>query len=233
MIFNLRLGRVGVFKGGDALEIVKVMKNQPLEVEPFEKVRNEIFNLLRKAFANKSLDDFDKAKKELIDENRCEWNQKALEQLIAWSSIRGFYDKKLYADTLTREISQGRNFLILRYPGGKVDLKEYLRLLNDVLILPQRASYKIGDLKNFLLEALRTDKIVKNAMALHLEKNIFNANTANPILKNRIVWLYDQKEIEEKIPEIREKTIKEFYAAYCNSLYLSTCNRRYRCNYPG
>jgi hypothetical protein len=219
VIFNLRVGGVAVFKGAEALEIVKVIKKQPLEVEPFEKVKDEIFNLLQKAFADKCLDDYDKAKKKLIDENRCEWNQKALEQIIAWSSIRGFYDKKLYADTLTREISQGRNFLILRYPGGKVDLKEYLRLLNDVLILPQRPSYKVGDLKNFLLEALRTDKIVKKAMALHLERNIFNANTADPVLKNRIVRLYDQKEIEAKIPELTEKTIEEFYAAHRSSLY--------------
>ena len=219
MIFNLRVGGVAVFKSAEAFEIVKVIKRQPHEVEPFEKVKGEIFNLLRKAFADKSLDDFNKAKMSLVDENRCEWNQKALEQLIAWSSIRGFYDKKLYADTLMREISQGRNFLILRYPGGKVDLKEYLRLLNDVLILPQRPSYKVGDLKNFLLEALRTDTIVKKAMALHLEKNIFTANTANPALKKRIVWLYDQKEIEAKIPELTEKTIEEFYSAHSGSLY--------------
>jgi len=62
-----------------------------------EKVKDEIFNLLQKAFADKCLDDYDKAKKKLIDENRCEWNQKALEQDYRLVEHPGFYDKKLYA----------------------------------------------------------------------------------------------------------------------------------------
>jgi ASC-1-like (ASCH) protein len=218
-IFNLRPGDVGVLKSTNALQIVKVIKNQPLKVAPFEKVKDEIFDLLQRQNADRILYDFEKAKKGLINENRCQWNQKALDQLLAWSNIRGFYDKKLYADTLTAAISKGRNFLILNYPGGKVDVKEYLRLLNDVLILPPRPSYRVVDIKNFLLEALRTDKIVKKAAALHLEKYIFNANTADPVLKKRIVSLYDQKEIESRIPDPTEKEIREFYAARGNSLY--------------
>jgi parvulin-like peptidyl-prolyl isomerase len=218
-IFNLRIGEVRVLRRATSLEIVKVIRVDPVPVKPFDEAREEIFDLLRARYMDKSIADYEKVKKGLIDTDRCEWNRKALEQLVTWSETKGFYESRLYVDTLSKAIADGRNFLILKYPGGKVDVKEFLRLLNNVLIPQQRSSYKVDDLKNYLLDAVRTDKLIRKAIALHLQRNLLNPNTTDPELKYTILRLYDEKEIEGKIPKLTEKETREFYEANKNSLY--------------
>lgn len=219
MIFNLPIGKVEVLKRATALEIVEVIKRETVRVEPFEKARGEIFDLLRGKYMNKSFNDFEKAKKRLVNQDSCVWNQKALAQLITWSEAKGFYNNKLYVDTLKKAISAGRNFVILKYPGGKVDVKDFLRLLNDVLILSQRTSYKVSDLKNFLLDAVRTDKIVRKATALHLQRDILTPKTTDAQLENALLMLYDRRVIDQRIPRLTEEAARKFYEANKNTLY--------------
>ncbi len=218
IIFTLRAGDLRILKSPASLEIVKIVKVNKLPVEPFEKVRDDIYTVLRQKYLNKSYDEFAQAKAALVDEKFLKWNERGLKELHGWSNIPGFYGR-IYADTLTRAIAEGRNIVLLKYRDGKVDLKEYLRLLNNVLILPPRGQYKVADLKTYILEALRTDKLVKKAHALGLEKGVFNANTTDPDLKERIVMLYNEREIASKVPTLTEERIREFYDANKDSLY--------------
>ena len=80
-------------------------------------------------------------------------------------------------------------------------------------------SVKEDDVKKFILEALRTDLIVKKADSLDLKKNIFNAFTTNIVLKNQIVYLYNQVEVEAKIPEATDEALHQFYKENENTLY--------------
>ncbi len=165
-----------------------------------------------------SLRQFEQAKKNPIDEKTLNWNKKALQQIARWSNIPGFY-LSYYSDTLRHAISQGNNFLILKYSKGKVDLKEYLRLLDDILMWGKKMAVTEKDVKDYILEALRTDMIVNKAYKLNLEKNVLNPETTNPVLRSRIIKLYNRHEIEERIPAVTEKTLKEFYEANRDSLY--------------
>ena len=218
IIFTLRAGDLRILRSPASLEIIKIVKVNTLSVEPFEKVQDDIYTILRQQYLNKSYDEFAQAKAALVDEKFLKWNERGLKELHSWSNIPGFYGR-IYADTLTSAIAEGRNIVLLKYRDGKVDLKEYLRLLNNVLILPARGQYTVADLKTYILEALRTDKLVKKANTLGLEKGVFNANTTDPDLKDRIVRLYNEREIDSKVPPLTEERIREFYDANKDSLY--------------
>ncbi len=115
------------------------------------------------------MNEYDRDKEALINEDSIVWNEKALDQLVKWTRIPNFY-KAIYRDTLQNAISSGRNLVILTYPEGQVDLKEYLRLLNEILILGDSREITKEQLKEFIVEALRSDKIVQKAKDLGLEK---------------------------------------------------------------
>ena len=218
IIFKLRVGQIAILNLSASLEIVQIVRINTVPVAPYENVKDEIYNTLRERFASTAADDFTRATKALVDERALTWNEKALEMLLGWSNIPGFY-ASLYRDTLTAAIAEGRNPVLLNYRGGRVDLREYLRLLNDVLILPGRGRFRVDDLKKLILEALRTDRVVKKARALGLEKGIFSFRSTDPTLRDRIVSLYNQAVIEANIPKLTEGAIRGFYAANKDSLY--------------
>jgi hypothetical protein len=194
------------------------MKVNKIDVQPFEKVKDDIIKTLDERYMNVSLQEFDSTKKKFVDERKLQWNERALEQLEMWSNLPNFY-KQDYTDTLQHAISQGRNFLILKYSHGKVDLKEYLRLLENVLILGESSSPKEDDIKRFILEAVRTNIVVNKANGLGLEKDVFNPRTADPVIKNEIVRMYNRQIIEAQIPKATEEALRQFYEANKDSLF--------------
>ncbi len=218
IIFGLNAGSVRILMSPMSLEIVEITKIRNIPVKPFAEVQDEIYNTLRQMYAYKSFDEYKEARAKLIDEKSVRWNTEGLDKVFSWANSPRFFGG-LYADTLAKALADGRNFTILRYRDGTVDVKGFLRLLNDVLILPNRAHYSIADLKTYFLEALRSDKVLKKARALGLEADIFNANTRDPDLKDRIVILYNRREIESKVPPLTEARAREFYAANKDSLY--------------
>ena len=218
VLSRLRVGQAGIVNLPGALEIVQIMGIKTLSVEPYEKVKDDIYTTLRERFATAASDDFTRATEALVDEHALNWNEKALKELLGWSNIPGFY-ASLYRDTLTSVIAEGRNPVLLKYRGGRVDLREFLRLLNDVLILPGRGHFKVDNLKKFILEAVRTDRVVRKARALGLEKGIFSNRSTDPVLGDRVVSLYNQRVIEGNIPALAERTIREFYAANKDTFY--------------
>jgi hypothetical protein len=216
--FHLPLGAVRIVDNGESFHVVKVVKIDKVDIQPFSKVKGNIQKALEARYSDFAYGEFEKAKRGLLDETKVTWNPEALRQLAQWSSIPGFY-QTMYADTLRGAISHGHNLVILKYSKTQVDFREYLRLLNDVLIWGNHASADPDAVKKFIVEAVRTGKIVEKAIALGLEKDVFTPTTTNPILKNEIVRLYDRHEIEEKVPSASETALREFYQANKDSLY--------------
>jgi len=218
IIFHLSAGKERILENDQSIYIVKVAKINKIEVQPFEDVKNDILKTLDERYMDFSLKEFDSTKKNLIDENKSKWNKKALKQLVKWSNIPNFYINK-YTDTLRHAITDGRNFLILEHPKGNVDLKEYLRLLDDVLTWGRVPSHKEDDIKKFILEAVRTNIIVNKATELNLEKDIVNPRTTNPVIRNGLIRLYNNQIIEGQIPEPTDEALKDFYQANKDSLF--------------
>ncbi len=218
VIFNLNKGDVQILDEYNAYYIVKITDVRPIKLKPFDKVKDELITQLQNGYYYTSLNEYDRDKEALINEDSIVWNEKALDQLVKWSRIPNFY-KAIYRDTLQNAISSGRNLVILTYPEGQVDLKEYLRLLNEILTLSDSREITKDQLKEFIVEALRSDKIVQKAKDLGLEKEVFHPYTKNPVLKYKIVELYNKTVIESQIPEPTEAALWEFYQANQDSLY--------------
>ena len=218
IIFNLAVGEVRIIEKSQSIQIVKVVNIDKINVQPFEKVKDDIIKTLNEKYMDMSLQEFDSTKNKSIDKKTLKWNKRALGLLVTWSNIPNFY-QQYYRDTLQHAISQGRNFLILQHSKGNVDLKEYLRLIDHVLIVGNSSSFKEDDIKRFILEAVRTNIIVNKANGLNLEKDIVTPRTTNPVINNEIVRLYNRQIIEAQIPKATEEALRQFYQANKDSLF--------------
>jgi hypothetical protein len=217
-LFRLPVGDVRILESPQSIRVVKIAGITYKAVPPFDAVRDDIERTLERSSSDEAIQEFENAKNALVDEHAVRWNQQALDQLVAWSNIPGFYVNG-YKDTLQKAISRGRNLRILTSPAGPVDYKEYLRLLNDVLLMGQSNSYTEKGIKRFILEAMRTDALVKKADTLHLEQEIFNPTTNNAVLAGEIVRLYDQQMIESRIPPATDSAVRRFYQENRDSLF--------------
>ena len=218
IIFRLNKNDVRVLNSDNAFMIVKIADINKIHVEPFDSIKSKIISDIKEAYLNTGVEEYEKDKKELIDENSLKWNETALEEIVQWSNIPDFYKDK-YRKTFKNALENGDNKIILTYNNSTLDYKEFLRLLDNILVMGNTDSVKEDDVKKFILEALRTDLIVKKADSLDLKKNIFNAFTTNIVLKNQIVYLYNQVEVEAKIPEATDEALHQFYKENENTLY--------------
>ena len=217
-IFHLPADEIRIIESKESIFIVKVVAVRNMDVPPYENVKEDIRRALDQRYSDQSLREFERTKKNLIDEKTLAWNTKALQQLERWSSIPHFYESG-YSDTLRNAISRGKNLVIVRYARSRVDFSEYLRLLNDVLRWGNVSPITQDNIKKYILEAVRTDILVKKATALNLEKDIFHAQTKNPVLRNEILRLYDLHEIDARIPAATDKALKDFYETHKESLF--------------
>ncbi len=217
-VFDLAVGKVQILEDGRSFHVVKVIRIDQKHVEPFELVRDEIRKRLEDRYQDFSAQKFDSTKKALIDEKNITWSTKGLQRVMQLSHIPQL-SPVAYADTLRNELSQGKNLVILRYPQGSVDLKEYLRLYEEVLAFNTSVSLRETDLKKYILEAVRTNIIVIKAKRLGLEKTIFNQKTNNPFIRNQIIKIYDREVIDGQIPKPTKQALKEFYEANKDSLF--------------
>jgi len=218
IIYDLNIGDVRILEAHNAFQIVKVTNIKEVDVEPYDKIKDDIKDKLNKNYYNKSLDEYDTAKEILVDPATFKWNDQALNQLVKWSGIRNFYID-IYKDTLQRAISNGKNLVLATYPDGQVDFEEYLRLLNTVLIPKNTQNISKKDTEKFIIEAMRSDLVIKKARELDLEKNIFNARTNNMVLRTQITKLYDGNVIESQIPGPAPEALHKFYESQKDSLY--------------
>ncbi|HDR67689.1 MAG TPA: hypothetical protein ENN61_01430 [Bacteroidaceae bacterium] len=161
-----------------------------------------------------SIERFEKDKKELIDEDKLIWNNKALNELFKWSENPVFFRGE-YRDILQKT----DNLVILKYDRGVVDYQECIRFFDDVLSPEKLSKINEEEFKKYFLEALRTDIIVKKAEELDLLKNIFNPKTNNVAIRNQIVYLYNVAVIDSQIPVPTDEMLHLFYQQYKDSLY--------------
>ncbi|MGK9367807.1 peptidylprolyl isomerase [Melioribacter sp. Ez-97] len=218
VVFKLNKGDLRILNTPSSIKIIEVTDILPVDVPPFDSVRHEIVTYLKNIFYTPAYEEFENDKKKLIDETKLSWDDAALEQLLTWSKMPDFYKGK-YSQIISEEINKGNNKIILTYNGGNVDYKKLLSLLDNILILKDSENISVETLKEFLLEALRTEMIVEKAEALNLKKNIFNPFTDDIVLKNHLVRTYNTAVIESKIPSAAEEDLYDFYLKHKNDLY--------------
>jgi len=218
VVFNLKIGFTRVIESFDGYYIVKVTDIRKIYVEPFEKIKNDILTKLKNVYFPIYEDEFQKIKDGFVDKSTLKWNERGLDKIVEWSNVPKFYSDD-YADTIQNILKKGGNFELLSYINGLVDLKEFLRLLDEVAILEHQVKIDNAIIKKFILEAVRSDYIIKKAKEVFNEKEIFNPYTKNDILKHRIALAYNQEVIENQIPETTEKALHKFYDEHRDSIF--------------
>ena len=219
VIFRLQKGFTRVVEAADGFHIVKVLDVRKIKLEPFEKMKDKIISKLQKGYYQASTIAYDNFRRGLIDKSKIKWNQSGLDQIIKWSSENAYFYKSVYKDTIENTIRNGNNFKILSYNNGSVDLKEYLRLLEEVIFLNPNTVLNSANVKDFILDALYDNRVVTAAKKLGLEKTLVNPYTQDPVIADRILYLFKQAVIEGGIPKATPEALHKFYEANKDSIF--------------
>lgn len=223
-IFNLNKNEIRVLSTNIDYKILRVTEINRVHVEPFEKIKEDVINDIKKIYSQRSLDEYEEYKNTLLDTTILSWNETALKKIaewsnVDWSNVPIAFRKDIYIDTLASAISKSDNKIILTYKDGKVDYKEYIRLLKNILTMNIDRKINEKDIKDLIVDMITTEKIVNEADSLGLRKEIFNAYTKDPEMKDRLVYFYNQVKIEQKIPPLTKENIYNFYNDHKNSIF--------------
>ncbi len=219
VIFGLQKGFTRVIEAGDGVHIVKVVEIKKIKLKPFEAMKDKIVSQLRKRYYEAYNNAYDNFRRGLIDKSTITWNQSGLDQIVKWSSENATFYGGAYEDTIGNALRNGNNFEILSYDNGKVDLKEYLRLLEEVVVFSPNTLLSSVNVKDFILEAEYDNNIVLAAKKLGLEKKIIDPHTQNIIIYDRLVYLYNQAVIEGGIPKATPETLGRFYEDHKDPIF--------------
>ncbi len=211
VIFGLQKGFTRVVESVDGFHIVKVLDIRKIKLEPFEKMKDKIISQLQKGYYQAYNNAYDDFRRGLVDKSSIKWNQSGLDQIVKWSSESATFYGGAYKDTIENAIRNGNNFEILSYNNGNVDLKEYLRLLEEVVVLNPNIVLGPSSVKDFILDAVYDNNVVIAAKKLGLEKKLVNPYTQNPVIADRLLYLYNQAVIEGSIPEATPEALHRFY----------------------
>ena len=217
--FKLQKGFTRIIQSSDGFHIIKVIDIKKIKLEPFEKVKDEIITQLKRGYYqvyNKEYDDF---RNKQIDKSSIKWNQKGLKQIVKWSSENSNFYGGAFKDTIQNAILNDNDFEILSYNNGKVDLKEYLRLLDEVIILNPNIVLNSESVKGFILDAVYDDNVIKAAEKIGLEKDLITPYTKDLSIKDRLTYLYNQEVIEASIPEATPEALQKFYNDQKDSIF--------------
>ena len=218
VIFNLKKGFTRVIVSTDGYHIVKVSDIKKIKLEPFTKMKDKIISQLKNGYYWAYNNEYDKFRNGSIDKSSIKWNETGLEQIVKWSNDNSFY-AGAYKDTIQNAISNSRNFEIMSYNNGIIDLKQYLRMLEEVVILSPNTVLSHANIKDFILDAVYDDSVIKAAQKIGLEKEVVNPETKDPLIKDRLVYLYNQAVIEASIPETTPEALHKFYEDHKDSIF--------------
>lgn len=219
VIFRLQNGFTRVVESRDGFHIVKVLEIKKIKLKPFEEMRDQIISQLQKGYYEAYNNAYDEFRQGLVEKSSIKWNQSGLDQIVKWSSEDAHFYAGAYKDTIQNAISNGNNFEILSYNNGKVDLKEYLRLLEEVVILYPDISLGPINVKEFILNAVYDNNVVMAAKKLGLENKLINPYTQDPVIADRLLYLYNQAVIEGSIPKETPEALHRFYEDHKDSIF--------------
>ena len=219
VIFRLQKGFTRVIESADGFHIVKVLDINKIKLEPFKKMKDNIVSQLKKGYNetyNKAYNDF---RSGLVDKRLTTWNQNGLDQIVKWSSENETFYGGAYKDTIGNAIRNGNNFEILSYNNRKVDLKEYLRLLEEVVVLNPNITLNTLSVKEFILDAVRDNNVILAAIKNGLDKKLVNPATQNVVIADRLLYLYNQAVIEASMPKATPEALKKFYEDHKDPIF--------------
>jgi hypothetical protein len=219
VIFRLQKGFTRVIESVDGYHIVKVLSIKKVKLEPFKKMKDNIVSQLKKGYYEAYNNAYDDFRRGLVDKRTAKWNQSGLDQLVKWSSDNEKFYEGAYKDTINNAIRNGNNFEILSYKNVKVDLKEYLRLLEDVIFFYPNTVLNSKNVKEFILDGVYDNSVIMAAIKNGLDKKLINPYTRDNVIVERLCYLFNQAVIEAGIPQATPEALSRFYEDHKDPIF--------------
>lgn len=218
ILFHLSPGAVRSFETPTNFSIARVERIEEIPARPLDEVRDQIVDALHRRHAAQATQAFRSEWIELVDTTALQWHAEGLAQVVEWFNSSGFFEGS-YLTTVEQYLARGRDATVFADERGELRLSHLPAMLDDVLTVSSSGGHDSAFVKEFLLEAIRTKRLADRARAAGLFEEIWRADTPSPILAAAFVRYYNQRYIEDRIPEPSEEALREFYREFSDSLF--------------
>ena len=215
-ISSMNIGDIEVLESESMYYIIKISDIKIIDIPQLNDIRPTIIKNLREQYLDRALQEFAFMEDNIVDTKDFKWNEKAVKEIANWSKDDSFFLGR-YKDTINEAINLSNNKTIISNNLEEIKYDDLLYFLNDLLIPGIEKDISENDLKNYIVEAIRTDLIIKKAKDLGFDEKILTEN-ATDALEFQYQKIYTIENVDNKIPTANDTILKEFYNEHKDSL---------------
>lgn len=215
-ISSMNIGDIEVLESESLYYIIKISDIKIIDIPQLNNIRPIIIKNLREQYLDRALQEFAFMEDNIVDTKDFEWNEEAIKEIASWSKDDSFFLGR-YKNTINEAINLSNNKTIIKYNLKDIKYDDLLYFLNDLLIPGIEKDISENDLKNYIVEAIRTDLIIQKAKDLGYDEKILTEN-ATDALEFQYQKIYTIENVDNKIPTANETILKEFYNEHKDSL---------------
>ena len=215
-ISSMNIGDIEVLESESMYYIIKISDIKIVDIPQLNDIRPTIIKNLREQYLDRALQEFAFMEDNIVDTKDFKWNEEAVKEITNWSKDDSFFLGR-YKDTINEAINLSNNKTIISNNLEEIKYDDLLYFLNDILIPGIEKDISENDLKNYIVEAIRTDLIIKKAKDLGYDEKILTGN-ATDALEFQYQKIYTIENVDNKIPTANDTFLKEFYNEHKDSL---------------
>ena len=215
-ISSMNIGDIEVLESESMYYIIKISDIKIIDIPQLNDIRTTIIKNLREQYLDRALQEFAFMEDNIVDTKDFKWNEEAIKEIVSWSKDDSFFQGK-YKDTINEAINLSNNKTIISNNLEDIRYDDLLYFLNDILIPGIEKDISENDLKNYIIEAIRTDLIINKAKDLGYDEKILTEN-ATDALEFQYQKIYTIENVDNKIPTANDAILKEFYNEHKDSL---------------
>ena len=186
---------------------------------PFGAVADRLAETLRGRYAQQANEAYYRERQALVDSASVRWNGDALDQIVAWSRTPDFFQGG-YREVVGDYLRANGDDIVFTDSAGELRMSDLTRLLSSVLTVSGQDRNRDREfVRDFLLEAVRADRMADLAIGLGLRDQVFRPNTSSPVIAGAYERYYDSRLIEARLPDTTEVALRDFYQAHDDSLF--------------
>lgn len=215
-ISSMNIGDIEVLESESIYYIIKISDIKIIDIPQLNDIRPTIIKNLREQYLDRALQEFAFMEDNIVDTKDFEWNEEAIKEITSWSKDDSFFLGR-YKDTINEAINLSNNKTIISNNLEDIKYDDLLYFLNDLLIPGIEKDISKNDLKNYIIEAIRTDLIIQKAKDLGYDEKILTEN-ATDALEFQYQKIYTIENVDNNLPTANETILKEFYNEHKDSL---------------
>ena len=215
-ISSMNIGDIEVLESESMYYIIKISDIKIIDIPQLNDIRPTIIKNLREQYLDRALQEFAFMEDNIVDTKDFKWDEEAVKEITNWSKDDSFFLGR-YKDTINEAINLSNNKTIISNNLEEIKYDDLLYFLNDILIPGIEKDISENDLKNYIVEAIRTDLIIKKAKDLGYDEKILTGN-ATDALEFQYQKIYTIENVDNKIPTANDTFLKEFYNEHKDSL---------------